>query len=608
MVRAEMFFRGVSRRFPAQFQALQRHKPYRRRPTTVAESEEQSPSVTAATDALAAVGRRDVVSPGAGAREVTSTSERTRSVIGRVMQLSPDDDFVVEGAFDTDGSSPRPVPADAVEIVTDEFAKQREAVMAERRRVLWKLAHPDPLDYTYDGKLVPPPPINFGAFSPQSLRLGHEMFVTPQYKLVRQAPATDYFFELQEHYVEVACVGMANAGKSSLINALFQQRVAKTSTTPHSTRTVNFYQSVTQTQLERYARRDPSKLVKLPGKGLNFTVVDVPGYGMAGMSDAWRDDAIQLTDQYLGLRRGVNTVLMCIDAERGVTATDVKYFKWISTLHGVFYVVVTRADTVPHTRLCGVMKTIYETFMNDRRKNPKFRGAYPFILPVSAMTGANIDQLRALLVETSGIVPNAHLKQVMHAHEVARQSTREFLDPAVADGASPIPALPPSSGNIRFADQKAAKPLGASPALPMRPEPAPARLAEEIGGVSRFLDELDSKPPTAKAAAAALACKFDAAAPWVCPGLQQMTDRELEAFVKSSGSPGKVTAAEMWAKVEVRRRLKGNRDAKDKRAAGLKELHESSRLKRDELPQMGRYSKSPLQRFGPSRVLGLDPV
>ena len=503
----------------------------------------------------------------------------------------------------------RPVPEDAIALVTDEFNKEREAKMTARRKALWQLAHPDPFDYTFDGKLVPPPPLNFGTFAPESLKLGHEMFVRPKYALVRQAPATDYFFELHERYVEVACVGMANAGKSSLINALFQQRAAKTSTTPHSTRTVNFYQSVTQEQLERYARKDPGKLVKLPGKGLNFTLVDVPGYGLPGMSDEWRDDAIQLTDQYLGLRRGLNTVLMCIDAERGVTPTDVKYFKWISTLHGVFYVVVTRADTVPHTRLCSVMKEVYKTFMNDTRKNPKFRGAYPFILPVSSMTGSNIDQLRALLVETSGMVPAPLMRQAIHRHATSEETKKAKALPDAPVGESMLP-LPDNVGTFKFVDGKPALPIttDSSPTgdAPVA-SPAPGSLrhtAPATGGVSRFLDEMETKPAASRAATARFASDFDPSAPWSAP-LQQMSPKDFEAYAKQSGTPATVTPSEMWAKVEVQRRVAQNRPAKDKRKGKLRELHESSRLRRDEQPQMGRYRKSPLQRFGASRVLGV---
>ena len=57
-------------------------------------------------------------------------------------------------------------------------------------------------------------------------------------------------------------VGRSNVGKSSLINALLRQRVARTSAAPGKTRLANVY---------RVAR----------GSSPPFYLVDLPGYGYA---------------------------------------------------------------------------------------------------------------------------------------------------------------------------------------------------------------------------------------------------------------------------------------------------------------------------------------
>jgi GTP-binding protein len=79
---------------------------------------------------------------------------------------------------------------------------------------------------------------------------------------------------------EVALVGRSNVGKSSLINALVRQDVARTSAAPGKTRLVNIY----RVELER-----------LPG---GFYLVDLPGYGHAGGGDQAKRDFDRLTGDY----------------------------------------------------------------------------------------------------------------------------------------------------------------------------------------------------------------------------------------------------------------------------------------------------------------------
>jgi GTP-binding protein EngB required for normal cell division len=338
-----------------------------------------------------------------------------------------DDDFMYDDvqqlARDTTGAVCA-VPKDAMDIVSDEFARLRQQEAERRRKLLYELSTPNKADYTFAGKLVPVPPISFGALSPEAYLLGHQMFLGNPYSLVRESPATDYFFEINDLYIEVAFIGRANAGKSSLVNALVGGAVAKTSSKPHSTRTVNFYQNASPEELQRYAGRTPSKLVKLPGGGKQFTLVDVPGFGIPGMSEQWRDDAIRLTDSYLGLRRSVNTVFMCVDADKGLTPTDLTYLEWLERIQGLVWIVVTQSDRVPHSRLCQVMNKIYATVTKSRRK---FRNVYPFVLPVSAHTGANIDALRALIVETSGVVPGSKMREILRkkSHEALAKMNAE---------------------------------------------------------------------------------------------------------------------------------------------------------------------------------------
>src|SRR5437762_10552424 len=77
---------------------------------------------------------------------------------------------------------------------------------------------------------------------------------------VRSAASVDDL--RRDGLAEIAFVGRSNVGKSSLINALVRQRLARTSAAPGKTRLVNVY---------RIAR----------GAAAPFYLVDLPGYGYA---------------------------------------------------------------------------------------------------------------------------------------------------------------------------------------------------------------------------------------------------------------------------------------------------------------------------------------
>jgi len=94
---------------------------------------------------------------------------------------------------------------------------------------------------------------------------------------------------------EVALAGRSNVGKSSLLNALTQNKhLARTSRTPGRTRCLNFF-----------------------AVGEALAIVDLPGFGYARMG---RDQAAKLAalmDEYLHLRPNLVALVMLVDARRG---------------------------------------------------------------------------------------------------------------------------------------------------------------------------------------------------------------------------------------------------------------------------------------------------
>jgi GTP-binding protein len=113
--------------------------------------------------------------------------------------------------------------------------------------------------------------------------------------------------------VEVAFAGRSNVGKSTLLNKLMnRQGLARTSSTPGCTRTVNFFGVRT---------RDGGVL----------TLVDLPGYGFArrgkGERAAWADVA----ERYLLERPALALVVVLVDVRRGFEEDDLDLIEMIET-------------------------------------------------------------------------------------------------------------------------------------------------------------------------------------------------------------------------------------------------------------------------------------
>ena len=296
-----------------------------------------------------------------------------------------------------------------------------ELPRSERAQMLYDLLHPKPEHYLFNGLLVPPPPYAFGELTEESRAISDRMLVRPQYRLAAQSDMSSYHFELSDLYLEIAFAGRANCGKSSLLSALLSQpKLCRSTNGPNPNRRISYYQSISTKDLISHTLRNVNKLVKLPGGGLQFTFVDLPGWGLDGMKPSWTEQAVQCNQSYMGTRRSLNTLFYCKDATQDWNPTDDKYFDMMQNSHGTFFVVLTKCDAVSHAALCDRMARFYAMITKKKRVHR----AYPLIVPTScAMDGphhSSIDFLRRLIVETSGVIHGAKLRRLAMEERGAR--------------------------------------------------------------------------------------------------------------------------------------------------------------------------------------------
>jgi GTP-binding protein len=190
-------------------------------------------------------------------------------------------------------------------------------------------------------------------------------------------------------------VGRSNVGKSSLINALVRQKIARTSAAPGKTRLANIY---------RVAR----------GSGEPLYLVDLPGYGYArGGNEAargfdeltraffsrgirlpwpererrqpdWQPDRTSEPIRLKPDATGTRGALLLVDSRHPGLESDVAAWRWLQTTVERCEIVATKIDKLARGQRIRAMRELESVFEHP-------------VLPVSAVTGEGLDELWTLI-------------------------------------------------------------------------------------------------------------------------------------------------------------------------------------------------------------------
>jgi GTP-binding protein len=197
---------------------------------------------------------------------------------------------------------------------------------------------------------------------------------------------------------EIALVGRSNVGKSSLINALVRQQIARTSAAPGKTRLANLY------RVQR-------------GGGAPFYLVDLPGYGYArgareeidGAVEAYFGDRSNVARGQADVARGFSranargqanvargisranitpgvsrAALLLVDSRHPGLDSDRDAWRWLERAVPNAAIVATKIDKLSRAERLRAMRDNEAVFEHP-------------VLPVSAVTGEGLDELWKLI-------------------------------------------------------------------------------------------------------------------------------------------------------------------------------------------------------------------
>ena len=162
---------------------------------------------------------------------------------------------------------------------------------------------------------------------------------------------------------EIVFVGRSNVGKSTLINSLLEKKIAKVSSKPGKTRSINFYSVMTGDE--------------------DFTLVDIPGYGYAARGMDERRTWWRLIEDYFASDRPISFVIHLMDFRHGPLANDNELTAWLDQMDIPRLVVFTKGDKISP----GKRKGLYQQYM---------RAGLNSILPPFITSGTNDKEMSAL--------------------------------------------------------------------------------------------------------------------------------------------------------------------------------------------------------------------
>lgn len=169
---------------------------------------------------------------------------------------------------------------------------------------------------------------------------------------------------VSDHGYEVAFLGRANVGKSTIINSLAEQnRLARTSKTPGRTQMINLF-----------ALDD------------NRRIVDLPGYGYSKASKTEKQAWSRMLNEYLCNRHCLRGLILIMDIRHPLLANDQEALDFLTTLKPKIHILLNKADKLSKNQA-------NQQLQKTKKQLQTYFKIEPSISMISGKSGIGFDEL-----------------------------------------------------------------------------------------------------------------------------------------------------------------------------------------------------------------------
>jgi len=194
---------------------------------------------------------------------------------------------------------------------------------------------------------------------------------------------------------EIAFAGRSNAGKSTAINILTNQKgLAFASKTPGRTQHINFF-SIGGAHVAMH-RKDPTKVDEIEG-----LLVDLPGYGYAEVSGDAKLHWQRLLGDYVQRREQLAALILIMDSRRPFTELDIQMLEWFAPTGKPIHCILTKADKLNRNESVNALRQAQQVL--DSYVDEEGNG-FPFTVQLfSALKRVGVEEANDKIIELLGL-------------------------------------------------------------------------------------------------------------------------------------------------------------------------------------------------------------